>query len=95
MCVCTHTLTQKKIPVNVGACVRALLSPCVCVREISLPAFEKVYMYIYIYIYLKDTVVLAMLTLARAVFEKGSALAAREGDIPEPFLFILLIYFIY
>jgi hypothetical protein len=37
-----------------------------------------------LYVHLKDTVVLDMLTLARADFEKGSALAAREGDIPEP-----------
>ena len=38
-----------------------------------------------LYVHLKDTVVLAMLTfVARADFEKGSALAAREGDMPEP-----------
>jgi hypothetical protein len=43
-------------------------------------------MYKYTHKYLKDTVVLAMLTLARAAFEKGSALAAREGDIAEPAL---------
>jgi hypothetical protein len=43
-------------------------------------------------IYLKDTVVLAMLTLARAAIEKESALAAREGGVPEPFLLFYLIF---
>ena len=47
----------------------------------------------FVLIYLKDTVVLAMLTLARAAIEKESALAAREGGVPVPFFFILFNFY--